>query len=341
MSNTKKADILFCSMVLIHMGVMLGFRFSTIKINISTNQSLILSQLLILTPVAIYLIITKTNPIKLIRFKRIDFATILMVILLTILIMPLITFVNALSMLYSENIVTNLSSEMTGNPFLVNLILMAVIPAISEEFVFRGVLFHTYRKSSVLYGAIISGIVFGLMHMNFNQFSYAFVLGIIFALILEATGSIFATMLAHFIINGNSVVLMSMSGKLLNALGQGSDQATLQSQMTPQYLMMVAAVYGMISIVTTALAIGVYIWLVKHCNRVNHMKAVIAIRTGENRFDIRKAISIWLIVGVIACVTFMFYYEINQSDVSQNSQVEQNIDSVEDNSIQIAPFIIS
>lgn len=335
MSNTKKADILFLIMVVIHVAVVAGLiilRNSGNGINMSTNQSLIFSQLLILIPVAIYLSLTKTNPFKLIRFKKIDIATVGMVVLLTVLIMPLITFINAISMLFAQNRVMELSTEMAGNSLFINLILMAVLPAISEEFVFRGVLFHTYRKSSVLYGAIISGIIFGLMHMNFNQFSYAFVIGIAFAMILEATGSIYATMIAHFIINGNSVIMLKISEKITSFMGQSSDQLAIQSQLTPESLMMAAAFYGVVAVGTTALAVGVYIWILKHCKRENHLRAVLKIRKGEDEFNLKKAISFWLIASVVTCIAAMFYYEFVNVNTTPPNTMEQNVD---DNTLQI------
>lgn len=337
MRQILKADILFLILVFVHIGVVLVLsilQLVGIKSELPINQSLLLSQLLILVPTFIYLFITKTNPIKLVRWKSIDLPTIFMVILLTFLTMPLITFINALSMLFSQNNVIALTERMTMNPFGINLLLMAIIPAISEEFVFRGVLFHTYRKDSVLYGVVISGVVFGLMHLNFNQFSYAFVLGIIFALIIEATGSIFATIIAHFIINGNSVVWMTISDKMLKVMGQSSME--IQSQMTTQYLIMVAGVYGIIAIGTTALAIGVYIWIVKHCKRENHLRAVFMIRKGNDKFLWKRAISIPLIISIIVCLSYMVYTEVVVSANQKQNNTQYNIDEPSiDNTIDI------
>lgn len=341
MKQTLKADILFLIMVFVHLGIVLCLSILHvigIKIDLSTNQSLLLSQILILVPAFIYLISTKTNPIKLVRWKRIDIPTIFMVILLTFLTMPLVTFINALSLLFSQNNVMELTQKMTTNTFGVNLLLMAVIPAVSEEFVFRGVLFHTYRKDSVLYGVIVSGVVFGLMHLNFNQFSYAFVLGIIFALIIEATGSIFATIIAHFIINGYSVVAMTISDKMLNLLGQSSQD--IQAQMTPENLIMVAGVYGIIAIGTTAMAIGVYIWIAKHCKRENHLRAVFMIRKGTDKFSLKRAISIPLIISIIVCLSYMIYTEVVVSVTEKQNNTQYNIeeptiDNTIDNTIDI------
>ncbi|WP_099469131.1 CPBP family intramembrane glutamic endopeptidase [Konateibacter massiliensis] len=332
MKHTLKSDILFLIMVFAHLSATLLFsilHIMGINSNLSSNQSLIISQFLILIPVIIYLIATKTNPVKLIRFKKIDVSTIMMTALFTVLIMPLVSFLNALSMLFAENEVMTLTSEMTGNPFLVNLFLLAILPAISEEFVFRGVLFHTYRKSSVLYGVVLSGIVFGLMHLNFNQFSYAFVIGIIFALLIEATGSIYTTMIAHFIINGSSVWAMAFTS------GQTSQE--LQAQITQEYLMIVVGLYGMIAVVTTVMAIGVYIWIIKHCKREEHMRAVFWIRNGEDKFSIKKAISIPLIIGVIVCLAYMGYSEAAGRNSEDNYNIEEPIEkNTLDNTLNIA-----
>ena len=63
------------------------------------------------------------------------------------------------------------------------------------------------------------------MHMNFNQFCYAFVPGIALGILLEATGSIFATMTAHFVVNGWSTALMAVS-KLLYGTSAGSSSTS-------------------------------------------------------------------------------------------------------------------
>lgn len=49
--------------------------------------------------------------------------------------------------------------------------------------------------------------MFGCMHMNLNQFIYAFALGVYLAFLVEATGSVFSSMLAHFTLNATSTVM--------------------------------------------------------------------------------------------------------------------------------------
>ena len=58
--------------------------------------------------------------------------------------------------------------------------------------------------------AVLSGLVFGLMHLNINQLSYALLMGIVFALLVEVTGSMYSSMLAHFAANSYSIIMMQL-----------------------------------------------------------------------------------------------------------------------------------
>ena len=113
-------------------------------------------------------------------------------------------------MLFSKNYLEAASQTLLTYPFVVQIILMAVIPALVEEFIFRGLFYGTYRKCGVLKGALMSGLVFGLFHLNINQFCYAFVIGVVFAFMVEATGSIWSSVLAHFAINTYSITIIQL-----------------------------------------------------------------------------------------------------------------------------------
>ena len=55
---------------------------------------------------------------------------------------------------------------------------------------------------------LLSALLFGLTHLNFNQMSYAVLVGIVSVLLLEGSGSIFYSMLFHICINTTNVVQM-------------------------------------------------------------------------------------------------------------------------------------
>ena len=116
------------------------------------------------------------------------------------------------------NLVISLLDTLTSNklsipsggeeiPALFGLIFIAVLPAVMEEFAFRKVIFGLTRKHGFWPAAILSSVVFGLMHQNITQGIFAFGMGIIFCYVYEKTGSIWVTMLLHFANNALSVIL--------------------------------------------------------------------------------------------------------------------------------------
>lgn len=100
---------------------------------------------------------------------------------------------------------------------LLNLLLVAVVPAICEEFLFRGFIFSSLRGKNdkdrnnskrVRNAIIISGLMFGIMHMDFTKIITTGILGIGIAYVVYKTGSIFTGVLIHFVNNAVAVVTM-------------------------------------------------------------------------------------------------------------------------------------
>ena len=203
-------------------------------------------------------------------FKPLKLSVIAMVILYAVLLIPVTSWLNLLSMLFVRNAFESSQSELTQNALWVNMIVMAVIPPICEEFTFRGLYYNGYRQRGVWCAILGSALAFGLMHMNFNQFCYAFVPGIALGILLEATGSIFATMTARFVVNGWSTALMAVS-KLLYGASAGSS-STSSGALTTQDMIGVINVYSVIAAICIFAAIGVLIWIAKHCGRYEHLK---------------------------------------------------------------------
>ena len=180
---------------------------------------LIFSQVILALPSAVYMILHRLPYAETVRFKKLRFSDMLWCILFGILIQPLLTLLNALSMVFSTNITSTFMLELSGSvPFLGALFLMALVPCVLEETVYRGVFYNEYSKVNPWKAALLSGLLFGLMHGNINQFCYAAVMGILFALLIEATGSILSTMLIHFWINASSVVMIYLYPKLYEVM---------------------------------------------------------------------------------------------------------------------------
>ena len=90
-----------------------------------------------------------------------------------------------------------------------NLIMIAVLPAIGEELIFRGVfqrIFAEWTKNIHL-GIIIAAFLFSAMHLQFYGFLPRFLLGILFGYLFYWSGNIWIPILAHFINNATAVLV--------------------------------------------------------------------------------------------------------------------------------------
>ena len=192
--------VLFVSSIVLT--ILAGAVIAVTGVNIPLWGSYLISQAIVLLPALVYVAVHKINIIACMPYRKLRISDGLLSLLML--------FINSVSGLFSTNYVQGSVQELVAYPFWLQLLIIAVLPACVEEFVFRGLIYHSYRKNGILGAAVLSGLVFGLMHLNINQLSYAAVMGIIFALLVEATGSMYSSMLAHFAANSYSVILMQL-----------------------------------------------------------------------------------------------------------------------------------
>ncbi len=94
-----------------------------------------------------------------------------------------------------------------SSPLAVQVAVLAVLIPMSEELVFRGLLFKRLReRASYMQAALYSAVVFGLMHGNMVQMLYGFAMGMMLAYLYEKYGSIKAPIAAHMVMNLLSVL---------------------------------------------------------------------------------------------------------------------------------------
>ena len=82
-----------------------------------------------------------------------------------------------------------------------NSLVVAVLPALLEETIFRGVLLNGLKDFGNVGAVLLCGAVFSLYHQNPAQTIYQFCCGCAYALLALKAGSILPTILSHFINN--------------------------------------------------------------------------------------------------------------------------------------------
>lgn len=293
--NSKKANRLFLSVVLLHFVLIAILIAGSQFFSLDIIGNLLASQMVILAPALIVILFGKEK-IKLcdLGFCKIKISTAFLVVVYTLLCMPLVTVVNAISMLFVDNTVAALSSDILAVPFPMALFMIAIFGPFSEEFVFRGIIFNSYRKDGNALGAILlSALVFGFMHMNLNQAAYAFVIGIALAFVMIATGSIWSSVIMHFIINAQSVCLMYITEFLM----PGS-MAAESAAITNDELLMTIGVYSIIAAVTTVLAICLLIFIAEREGHKEELKKLL-VKPENTKRRITPALIVALIIAFL------------------------------------------
>lgn len=91
------------------------------------------------------------------------------------------------------------------------VLLLAVLPGITEEIAFRGLLLHGLRKRlGPVALCLVVGAIFGLFHVSLFRILPTAYLGTILALVTILTGSIFPAMLWHALNNAVALVPLAM-----------------------------------------------------------------------------------------------------------------------------------
>lgn len=156
-----------------------------------------------------------------------------------------------------------LLNVVTGGSLWVTAIFTVLCAPVFEEILFRKLICDKVIKYGEGCAVVLSGLIFGLFHMNFNQFFYAFFLGCFFAFIYVKTGNLKYTILLHMTIN--------FFGSVLGVIIMTLDQ-------TKPYAAAISAVY---SLCVFAMAIAGIILLVVKRHSLTLASGEIFIEKGQ------------------------------------------------------------
>ena len=115
----------------------------------------------------------------------------------------------------AEAITERMLNVNTFGGLLLNLLIIALIPAVGEEMTFRGVLQQalTRHLKSPHVAIILSAAIFSFIHFQFYGFLPRMFLGVLLGYMFYITDSLWPCMLMHFLNNGTTVVLYNLNNK--------------------------------------------------------------------------------------------------------------------------------
>ncbi len=175
--------------------------------------------------------------------QQVNGASVIGVIVLVIVSLPLVNLIGAWNMQMelpgwlsgveewmknAEENATRLTEaflevETTGG-LMFNLFMIALLPAVGEELLFRGVIQRIFTRwtHSHHWGIFISAFLFSSLHIQFYGFVPRLLLGVMFGYLLVWSGSMWLPIAAHFVNNGFAVIAMFLVDR--NILSQGLEE---------------------------------------------------------------------------------------------------------------------
>lgn len=253
MKKVFRANLYFLIILLISIFVpdLLAILYRSVGIQ-DVRVILVLNHsILFLVPAIIYIFVTGSSVKGTFRLNSLSIKNVLMIILLAVIIQPVIMLFSLISSLFFPNDIGQFIGSLMDTPYWILVLLIAGTPAITEEVTLRGVVLSGYDFKNKWIASIVTGLLFGIFHLNEQQFLYAAVLGMVLAYLVRVTNSIFASVIMHFMINGIQVTLQKVLSAFVNTQVNPDAIANLSLNEKLSAL----SIYGFLAIIFGAISI--------------------------------------------------------------------------------------
>lgn len=221
----------------------------------SMQMTLILQYGFILLP-ALTIMVLSGNLKERIKIKKIGLDDIIIIIIISVLTFFMTAMINVISTRVFHNFLGEAVASFPKMGLLQWLFVLAVTPAINEEVIMRGLVLSEFKYVSHFKAAMVNGLLFGILHLNINQFIYAFIIGAIMSYMVIITKSLLSSMLMHFSINGVAAVAQWYASN--SSIDVAEQQAEVQEILSSNMMLIICGV-GAIIIIAIISAI-IYWW---------------------------------------------------------------------------------
>ena len=301
--NPKRVNWLFATIIMAEAALIVASAFFVRIGALPVVPNILLSQMTLFVPAIFFVIFSKEKFRELIPLRLPKISSLILLVVISFLFMPLLTVMNAISLLFVENESQAIMGLLQGTPYWLVFLFVGILGPLSEEFVFRGVIYHGYRKSGrIIMSGFLSAFLFGVMHLNFNQMSYAIVMGLLGVMMIEATGSFWASFIFHMCVNSSSVI-MSYGILTGGAQVQSFDEAATQNGMSSQeQLLVMIAIYMVIAAITTTIGMCLLYKVAEIEKQIEKIQALMDLQKEKNHC---KMITLPFVISVGLCIAFM------------------------------------
>lgn len=231
--------------------------------------------LLVFMPSVYYNFFFKTPAQSTFRFYKTNPLNLLLSTLLAITSIPLVMLVNLISQFLFTPALEDTLSNIGNESYLLSILTIAVFPGIFEELISRGIILSHYKHKSLVVTSTISGLFFGMMHMNMNQFMYAFVLGFLFSVVVHITGSIVTSIIMHFLINSINLSLayLATSELFTSMPGYEEQQAMVDTMNRSELLLQSLGIVILLFVLSLPFFLGILFALIMVNEKMDLIKS--------------------------------------------------------------------
>ena len=167
---------------------------------------------------------------------------------------------------------------------------VAVVPALVEEFAFRGAVMQPLRKYGDGFAIVVSSVVFAVLHGNLIQAPFALISGIGMGYAVCVTNSIWTGVIIHFLNNFYSVVMSFMITDITN-----------EDMLNKIYLLITLSLYAF-----SILGSVVFVILKKN-RKLAKADSLLSIREKSGAFFVNAPIIIAFIIMLIQITNYVTY----------------------------------
>lgn len=299
--NGRKVNLAFLISIILYAACVFGIAFFLPGLVENMVLNNLICELILILPGFLFLLFSKDKIFEFLHLKKIKIGTLLVIIPFTFFSMPIVTLVNLLSQFFVENeAATAMEGYQIGEMSLLPLLFsVGIFGPFCEELVSRGIYYRGYRKSGSAFKAmLLSSLLFALVHMNVNQAMYAFVMGVMAVLLVEATGSLWSSFIYHALINSSQICIMHA---MLKADPSAYSEAA--EAMTMDAMVFALGGYLLITALTLPIAWALLVWMSGHEER----RGVLPLIWKERKKKEDKLITIPLILALILCAAMMIW----------------------------------
>ncbi len=162
---------------------------------------------------------SKQKVTDLIPFKKVEFSSALGLFLFGFFALAIGGMLSDIVMIFFPTSVNILEASMSADPtncgeWIALILYSAAIPALVEEFVFRGVMLNSLRRYGDVFAIWFSAIMFALVHGNILQIAVALPAGVFFGYMTVLSNNIWVAVALHFVNN----TIASFSGEIFDVL---------------------------------------------------------------------------------------------------------------------------